>query len=128
MLKEDDSFTRTPSKEGVQDVSLESRLASMLEMFESKLSAMDERINSISGSSAGKSKKSEKKVNFNESETDDYLTAGESVPDLVESSSDEEDEDELPTRNPRRSSVESYSTMFPSRTPEKVTKRKKKRR
>ena len=98
MLKEDDSFTRTPSKEGVQDVSLESRLAGMLEMFESKLSAMDERIKSISGSSAGKSKKSEKKVNFNESETDDYLTAGESVPDLVESSSDEEDEDELPTR------------------------------
>ena len=51
MLKEDDSFTRTPSKEGVQDVSLESRLAGMLEMFESKLSAMDERIKSISGSS-----------------------------------------------------------------------------
>ena len=125
MLKEDDSFTKTPSKEGVQDVSLESRLVSMLEMFESKLSMMDDRINSISGSSADKSKKEEKKVNFNESETDDYITAGESVPDLVESSSDEEDEDELPTRNPRRSSVESYSTMFPSRTPEKVTKRKK---
>ena len=88
MLKEDDSFTKTPSKEGVQDVSLESRLVSMLERFESKLSMMDDRINSISGSSAGKSKKEEKNVNFNESETDDYITAGESVPDLVESSSD----------------------------------------
>ena len=91
MLKEDDSFTKTPSKEGVQDVSLESRLVSMLERFESKLSMMDDRINSISGSSAGKSRKEEKKVNFSESETDDYITAGESVPDLVESSSDEED-------------------------------------